>query len=169
MRRLFAVPLGLLLLAAVTALERTSALHHVRADPCAILVAYLAFRFDVVGGALSALMLGALLDISAGAPVGLHMLTLALLFVLMRAVANALQTTPGIRLLPVAVVAAVLHAVVVAVMVEMFGGGQIRLAGVWQSGVPSILFNAGLAALVLPLADALGRRIHPEPDHLFLG
>lgn len=168
MNRLFAVPLGVLALAAVTALETTSMFHHVRADPCAMLLAFLAFRFDMLGAALTALMLGAVVDVSSGAPLGLHMLSLTVLLVVMRAVANALQMEPGIRLLPMAVGAALLHAVVVAVVVEMFTRGRIGLAGVWQSGLPSVAFNAALGLVLIPVADAVARRVWPEPDHMFL-
>lgn len=168
MNRLYAVPLGAVLVAAVTAAERLQSLHHVRADPCALLVTYLAFRFDVVGGAVSALVLGAVLDLAAGAPIGLHMMSLALLFVVLRAAANAIQLEPGLRLLPVALGGAVMHAFLVGVMVEAFGSGTLRLAGVWQSSLPSVLANGVVGLVALALVDKAARRFHPEPDHMFL-
>ena len=103
MTRLYAVPLGMLMLSLVTALERAAVFSNVRMDPCAMLVAYVAFRFDVVGGALTTLLLGLLLDVMSAAPMGLHMFSLMAVFVALRISANAVQVQPGPRLFPVAV------------------------------------------------------------------
>ena len=89
----------------LAAVEGAADMSRVRVDPCAMLVTYLAFRFDVVGGAFSALLLGLLLDVMSGAPMGLHMLSLMALFVTLRLAANAVQLEPGVRLFPVALVA----------------------------------------------------------------
>ncbi|MEW5851529.1 MAG: rod shape-determining protein MreD [Myxococcota bacterium] len=168
MSRLFAVGLGLVALAVMTALERTGTLSGVRADPCAVLVTYLAFRFDLVGGAISALLLGFLLDVTAASPTGLHQLTLMVLFVLLRVVANAVQLDPGPKLWPVAAAAAFFHRLMVTSLVGLFSSGTQPLGSVWDAVWATLLTNAILAIPLLWVTDRVARRVHPEPEHLFL-
>ncbi|MBI5494910.1 MAG: rod shape-determining protein MreD [Deltaproteobacteria bacterium] len=168
MRRLFAVPVGALALALVTALQATEALHRVRVDPCAILVVYLAFRADVLGAAVSTLLLGALMDVAAGSTLGLHMFSLTLLFVGARIGANAFPWQPGVRLWPLGVGGAFAHAVLVAALVRVFAEHEFSLAALWTAALPSLAADALVSPLLLALADALARRVDPEPDHMFL-
>ena len=150
----------------MTALERFPFLHSVRADPCALVVTYLAFRFDMMGGVLTALILGLTLDTMSGAPSGLHMMSLELLFVLMRIVANAIQLQPGVRVLPVAVAGALFHASLVTFMVGVFGEGSVKIA-LWQSSVPSVLCNLVVGLPLLVLLNNFADRVMPESDHMF--
>jgi len=166
--RLYAVPLGVLGLVLVTALERLESYTSVRGDPCAILVTYLAFRFDMMGGIFSAMLLGFFLDTFSGAPTGLHMMSLQLLFVVLRISANAFQLDPGVRLLPVAVAAAWLHATLVTLMVGIFGEGTLQFAGLWKSSAPSLLFNAVLGLVLLYAVDRLAQRVMPDSEHMFI-
>ncbi len=168
MSRLYAVPLGALMLAAATAIERMEPLSRVRVDPCAMLVTYLAFRFDVVGGAFSTLLLGLLLDVMSGAPMGLHMLSLMALFVALRLSANAVQLEPGPRLFPVALGAALAHGVLVALLVGLSAGTSSDLEALWEASVPSTLVNALLAPVLLWVTGAVASRVFPETDRLFI-
>ena len=143
MTRLYAVPVGALALALCTAVERTALLANVRVDVCGMLVAYLAFRFDVVGGAVTALVLGLLLDATSGAPTGLHMFSLATVFVVTRVVANAFQVQPGVRVAPVAVGAAAGHLLLV---------GQVIVGAVL-----STLVTVKVQVLVRPLMSVTVR------------
>lgn len=168
MSRLYAVPLGILALALATALERAAFLSKVRVDPCAMLVTYLAFRFDVVGGAFSTLLLGLVLDVMSASPMGLHMFSLMALFVGLRVAANAVQLQPGLRLFPVAVGAALVHGVLVAALVGLFSEGEFNPQGLWQASLPSTLVNALLAPFLLWSTNRVANRVFPEPDHLFI-
>ena len=168
MSRLYAVPLGILALSLATALERAAVFSNVRVDPCAMLVTYLAFRFDVVGGALSTLLLGLLLDVMSASPMGLHMFSLMALFVTLRVAANAVQLQPGPRLFPVAVGAALAHGVLVAALMALFSEGAFNPQGLWQASLPSTLMNAVLAPLLLWFTNRVANRVFPESDHMFI-
>jgi rod shape-determining protein MreD len=151
--------------ALVTALEVLPALRHVRADPAALLVAYLAFRSDVLGGALTVLLLGILLDGVSGAPWGLHALSLQVLFLGVRVTAHGLQLEPSPRVWPLAVAASAAHHGVVAAMV--LGLGVLDPRG-WLAFLPSLAANAVLAWPLLAVASVAARRYSPEPDNIFL-
>ncbi len=168
MTRLYAVPVGALALALCTAVERTALLANVRVDVCGMLVAYLAFRFDVVGGAVTALVLGLLLDATSGAPTGLHMFSLATVFVVTRVVANAFQVQPGVRVAPVAVGAAAGHLLLVGILVGAFSEGSAGLQGLYTASVPSVVANLLVAGPLLWVTHRVGSWALPEPDHLFL-
>lgn len=168
MKRLYAVPLGLFALAASSAVEAFPELAGVRVDPCAMLVTYLAFRFDLVGGVLTAALLGLLLDVASGAPTGLHMASLEVLFVAFRIVANAVQLTPGVRVLPLALGGAFMHAVLVSFMIGVVRAGAAPVAGAWQSSLPSMLGNVVLGLPLLWVAHRLGERWVPDGEHMFI-
>ena len=165
MSRLFAVPVGLVALALLTAVQALPSLREVRADPAALLVAYLSLRSDVPGGAVAVLLLGLLVDGVTGGPVGLHMFTLQVLFVALRLTANGLQLEPSPRVWPMAVAAAVAHQALVTTLVL---GATAWEPQAWVAFLPSLGANTLLAWPVVAVADRLARRYSPEPDRIFL-
>jgi rod shape-determining protein MreD len=168
MSRLYAVPLGALALVLVTSVQRLPVMDGVLADPCAILVAYLAYRSDVAAGAASAMLLGALMDVGSGGLVGLHMLSCALLFVVLRMVANVVQVAPGLGLFPIAVAAGLAHMVLLGMMVALFSATPFRLMTVWQTAAPSVVANAVLALPLLAAVHAVALQALPDSEPMFL-
>lgn len=111
-----------------------------------------------------ALVIGYLADLSAGAPKGLHALTLALAMVIARAASSRLDVATPWHTLVIAAAAATAHSLVqLALSSTLYDGetlASLRLV------LPTALATALVAPLVFSLLRKLDRRLQPDPRAL---
>lgn len=158
--------MALVLLSFEAVLVKYSGLAITRIDVTVALVAFLALRANTQEGAISAFIIGYLLDLSTGRPTGLYTFLAVLTFLLGKLAASLVDVRSGFMFALYAMGADATHGLLAIFFTWLTLRGGGAGGGIPLSSLPVQVLLTGLAALLMyPLL----RRIDPGTERPQIG
>lgn len=163
MKTFLPVLLTLVLQALVTALAALLNIETVRPEPAFAVIAYTAVRLDPLAGALAASAVGLTTDLMSLSPLGLHMLTLTLLYLLARLAAELFGVARAPTAVPFVLALSLTGRVILGLLLLLFAESSGRL-NVWPSHLISVLLDGLITIPVWLLLEQMYARIAVNPE-----